>query len=182
MTLPVLAQIGIPALIKGLAEGLKGINTPVAQGASAALDGLTDALAAGKISPEHLAEMNRHLEKVQEFEAAERKTGIEQVNESLRAEVASSDLYVRRMRPTFGYIIALTWGAQMFALAYVIVFNTQEAGLVIEAMNSLGTIWTIGLSVLGIYVYKRSEEKRAALPPISQKAGETIPPPAGYNE
>lgn len=182
MTLPVIAQIGIPALIKGLAEGLRNVNTPVAQGASAALDGLTEALSAGKISPEHLAEMNRHLEKVQEFEAAERKTGIEQVNESLRAEVVSSDLYVRRMRPTFGYIIALTWGAQMFALAYVIIFDTKEAGLVIEAMNSLGTIWTIGLSVLGIYVYKRSEEKRAVLPPPKQITGERNPPPATYNE
>ena len=182
MTLPVIAQIGIPALIKGLAEGLKNVNTPVAQGASAALGGLMEALASGKVTPEQMAEMNRHLEKVQELEASERKTGIEQVNESLRAEVVSNDLYVRRMRPTFGYIIALTWGAQMFALAYVIIFDTKEAGLVIEAMNSLGTIWTIGLSVLGIYVYKRSEEKRAVLPPLQQTTGERNPPPVMYNE
>ena len=30
-------------------------------------------------------------------------------------------------------------------------------------MASLGTIWTVGLSVLGIYVYKRSQEKRSLL-------------------
>lgn len=68
--------------------------------------------------------------------------------------------YVRRMRPTFGYLMALTWAAQMLALAYVVVFDTGQASLVIEAMESLGTIWTVGLSVLGIYVYKRSEEKK----------------------
>ena len=64
------------------------------------------------------------------------------------------------MRPTFGYIIAITWAAQMFAIAYVMVFETTQAALVIEAVQSLGTIWGIGLSVLGIYVYKRSEEKK----------------------
>jgi len=33
---------------------------------------------------------------------------------------------------------------------------------IITAMASLGTIWSIGLSVLGIYVYKRSEDKRVS--------------------
>jgi len=95
-----------------------------------------------------------------ELEASERKVALEQINESLRSEVASQDPYVRRMRPTFGYLIAVTWAAQMLALAYVIVFETSKASLVIEAMESLGTIWAVGLSVLGIYVYKRSEDKK----------------------
>jgi hypothetical protein len=34
MVVPVLIQAGLPALIKGLAEGLKAVNTPLAQGAS----------------------------------------------------------------------------------------------------------------------------------------------------
>jgi hypothetical protein len=50
----------------------------------------------------------------------------------------------------------------MFGLAYVIVFDTVRAPLVIGAMESLGTIWAVGLSVLGIYVYKRSEDKKSA--------------------
>ena len=64
------------------------------------------------------------------------------------------------MRPTFGYLMAVTWAAQMLALAYVIVFETENAGFVLNAMSSLSAIWAIGLSVLGIYVYKRSEEKK----------------------
>jgi hypothetical protein len=36
---------------------------------------------------------------------------------------------------------------------------------VIGAMNSLSMIWTVGLSVLGVYVYKRSEEKKASSGP-----------------
>ena len=160
MALPVLAQIGIPALVKGLAEGLSQLKSPVAQGAAAALGELGDAFGNGSIDPAQMVELNRHVEKLEEIEAQERQASIQSINESLRAEVASNDPYVRRMRPTFGYIIALTWGAQMLALAYVIVFDTAEASLVIEAMERLGTIWAVGLSVLGIYVYKRSEEKR----------------------
>lgn len=158
--LPILLQAGLPALIKGLAEGLKNVNTPVAQGASGALGALLTAFDKEEISPEQFTELNRHMEKMQELEANERQSAIEQINESLRAEVASSDPYVRRMRPTFGYIIAVTWAAQMLSIAYVIAFETPQAALVINAVESLGTIWAVGLSVLGIYVYKRSEEKK----------------------
>ncbi|MBL8639759.1 MAG: ribokinase [Alphaproteobacteria bacterium] len=160
MTLPIIAQIGLPALIKGLAEGLSNVKTPVAQGASAALDQLSASFGTPQMSGADVAELNRHLEKMSELDASRDASMITQVNESLRAEAASNDPYVRRMRPTFGYIIAATWGAQMLALAYVIIFNTTEAISVIAAMAQLGTIWGIGLSVLGIYIYKRSEEKQ----------------------
>lgn len=82
-------------------------------------------------------------------------------------DVLVEDKYVRRMRPTFGYLLAFTWAAQMFAAAYVIVFDTENAPEVLRAMGELGTIWAVGLSVLGIYVFKRSEDKK-----ISSGSGE----------
>ncbi|MCD8494058.1 MAG: hypothetical protein LRY39_01320 [Alphaproteobacteria bacterium] len=57
--------------------------------------------------------------------------------------------------------MAATWAAQMFGVAYVIIFDTKHAGEVMAAMASLSAIWAVGLSVMGIYVYKRSEEKQA---------------------
>jgi hypothetical protein len=48
----------------------------------------------------------------------------------------------------------------MFGLAYIIVFQTEKAAYILEGMASLSTIWAVGLSVLGIYVYKRSEDKK----------------------
>ena len=48
----------------------------------------------------------------------------------------------------------------MFGIAYIMIFRTKDAILVIEAMESLGTIWAVALSVLGVYVYKRSEDKK----------------------
>jgi hypothetical protein len=161
MVLPLLAQLGLPFLVKSVSEGLSKIDHPLAHGAVAALEQMDEALTQGKISPEAVKEANRHIEKMTEIESAEYVSMQSEINQSLRAEVASLDPYVRRMRPTFGYLVAITWGAQMLALAYVIVFDTQNAGIVINAMQSLGTIWGIGLSVLGIYVFKRSEEKKS---------------------
>lgn len=155
-----LLQLGLPMIIKGLSEALKNIDHPAAKGASAALGSLDDAVTRGQIKPEQVAEMNRHVEKIEELNQKERANILSEVNQSLRVEVASTDKYVRRMRPTFGYMIAVTWAAQMLALAYVVVFDTKNAALVINAMENLGTIWAVGLSVMGIYVYKRSEEKR----------------------
>jgi biotin transporter BioY len=64
------------------------------------------------------------------------------------------------MRPTFGYLMALTWAAQMFGVVYIMIFETDKASIVIEAVESLSAIWAVGLSVLGVYVYKRSEDKK----------------------
>ena len=159
----ILAQLGIPMLIKLLGAGLRKLDHPVADGAADALGQVDDAITAGKITPERVAEANRHTEEMARIASEEYQTTITQVNRSLRAEVVSNDPYVRRMRPTFGYVMALTWAGQMGAIAYVIVTDPAKAGTVIAAMASLGTIWTVGLSVLGIYVYKRSQEKRSLL-------------------
>ena len=165
MVSPLLVQFGLPFLVQVLSEALKQIDSPVAQTASESLGKVQDAFTGGKITPEQLAEANRHAESMAMLQAEEVKAAYTQVNESLRAEVASEDIYVRRMRPTFGYLMAVTWTAQMLALAYVMTFRTEQAYIVLGAMDSLAAIWAMGLSVLGIYVYKRSEEKKMAIPP-----------------
>lgn len=156
-----IASVGVPALVKVLSEALGTVDNPVARGASDALSKVDDAFRNGGISPEQLAEVNRHAEAMARTEAEEYKAAVEQVNTSLRAEIISEDKFVRRMRPTFGYLMAVTWAAQMLGIAYVIVFETAQAGVVMSAMASLSAIWAVGLSVLGIYVYRRSGEKHA---------------------
>jgi hypothetical protein len=163
MVAPLLLSLGLPFVTQVVAEALGKIDNPVARAAAESLGKVGDMISTGAITPEQMAEANRHTEAMAALQSEADKAAYEQVNESLRAEVASSDLYVRRMRPTFGYMIAVTWGAQMMAVAYVIIFNTAQANAVINAMQSLGTIWTVGLSVLGIYVYKRSDEKKSAV-------------------
>lgn len=155
-----LSKIGLPVLVNVVAEALGSVDTPVTKGAAKALREVDEAIRRGQITPEQMAEANRHAEKMSEMELAERAANIGEINKSLRAEIASEDKFVRRMRPTFGYLMALTWAAQMMGVAYVIVFDTARAGAVLNAMSSLSAIWAVGLSVLGIYVYKRSEDKK----------------------
>ena len=156
----ILAKIGLPLLITFITESLKGINSPVTHTAAEALEKVEEALQAGSISAEEMAEANRHLEQLAQMQSEEFKATLSEINQTIRAEVASQDRYVRRMRPTFGYIMALSWAAQMFGIAYIIIFDTERAGVVMAAMGSLSAIWAIGLSVLGIYVYRRSDDKK----------------------
>ncbi len=155
-----LSQIGLPVLVAVVGGVLGGLDNPVAKEAAKVLEKVDEALKSGQITPEQLEEANRHTEKMAEMELASYQTTLGEINKSLRAEVVSSDAYVRRMRPTFGYLMAGTWAAQMFGIAYVIIFDTDKAGVVMAAMGNLSAIWAVGLSVLGIYVYKRSEDKR----------------------
>ncbi len=157
-----LSKIGLPILVNIVAEALGEIDSPVTRGAAKALGEVDKALKAGQISAEQLEEANRHAEKMAQLKSKEFTASLSEINKSLRAEIASEDKYVRRMRPTFGYLMALTWAAQMFGIAYIIVFDTPRAFMVMNAFASLSAIWAVGLSVLGIYVYKRSADKKIA--------------------
>ncbi len=160
MVSALLSKIGLPVLVNVVAEALGSVDTPVTKGAAKALREVDEAIKRGQITPEQMQEANRHAEKMNEMALAERAANIGEINKSLRAEIVSEDKFVRRMRPTFGYLMAFTWAAQMMGIAYVIVFDTARAGAVLNAMSSLSAIWAVGLSVLGIYVYKRSEDKK----------------------
>ena len=83
------------------------------------------------------AEANAHARALAELEVAREGSALAAVNKTIQAEVASADPYVRRMRPTFGYLMAMTWAAQMFGLAYVIFVQPDRAGDVMAGMAHL---------------------------------------------
>ena len=153
---PILGKLGIGFLTSLLSKTLGQMDNDIAKTASRTLGDVEAAIAAGSIDNEQLKEANRHIEQM----AAQDAKTLAEINTSLRAEILSQDIYVRRMRPTFGYLMAITWTAQMLAVAYIMVFETSQASLIIDAIESLSGIWAVGLSVLGIYVYKRSEDKK----------------------
>lgn len=188
MLTSILSKIGLPILIEFLAQALGRIEHPATKAASGALEEVKGALAGGLISAEQIAEGNRHAEAMAQMRMQEYEISLSEVNQSLRAEINSSDKYIRRMRPTFGYLMAFTWAAQMFGLAYIIVFETAKAALILEGMAALSTIWAVGLSVLGIYVYKRSEDKKLFPPrflpkaPENKRSSKPVPKATYYNE
>lgn len=174
-----LAQIGLPLLIKAVGGALTGSKNPVAKAAGDALSKVDGEISAGTFSGDDLKEANRHLERMTELSGRFDTTWLKQVNRTIRAEAMSGDAFVRRMRPTFGYVMALTWAAQMGAIAYVVAVEPERAPPVIAAIGSLGTIWTVGLSVLGIYVYRRSSEKQGMLAPAGANGNNALETLAG---
>jgi len=157
-----LASVGLPFLTRLVSDGLKSIDNPVAQAAGGALDEVDEALGRDEITPEQLAEANRHVEKMAAIRAQREEAALTQVNRTMRAEVTSDDAYVRRWRPTFGYAVALTWTVQMGGLTYAVVMTPEFAGKILAAMTNLSMTWGIALSILGINVAKRSRDKEIA--------------------
>lgn len=146
-------------MVRFVGRSLGKINDPMAQQAEKILQQVDQTFQDNKIAPRDMVEANRHIEEMARLESAEYYRVIQEINNTLRQEMASDDRYVRRMRPTFGYVMAVTWAAQMLAVAYIIAFVPEQADGVVNAIAALTTIWTVGLSVLGVYVYKRSQEK-----------------------
>ena len=58
--------------------------------------------------------------------------------------------------------MALAWAAQTGGLTYAIVMTPEVAGELLAATTHLSVIWGVALSVLGINVAKRSQDKRVA--------------------
>jgi hypothetical protein len=157
-----LAGIGLPLLGRLVSGGLKAIGNPVADAAAAALDKVEDAVGRGEIPSERLSEANRHLERLSEIEAVRETEILKHVNATMRVETNSEDAFVRRWRPTFGYIVSLSWAVQFGAIAYAMVATPEYAKELVEAVVALTPAWGIALAVLGVNVVKRSRDKEVA--------------------
>ncbi|EKV27069.1 hypothetical protein C882_1998 [Caenispirillum salinarum AK4] len=159
-----LAQIGLPLLLKAVGLGLDAIDNPVAKAASAAVGDVEKAISGRQITPDQIAAANHHTERMMEIESREVQTKIREINRTFRAEISSGDAYVRRWRPTFGYAVALSWMATMGAAAYTVVAEPELAPGVISALVNTAPIWGVALAVLGVSVVKRSQDKRLGAP------------------
>lgn len=157
-----LASIGLPLLTKAVGGALSLIDHPAAKTAADALSVVGEAVSAKEITPEQVAEANRHVERMAELDSTEAREALAQVNQTMRTEVQSEDWYVRRWRPTFGYAVALTWTATMCAIAWSIIAEPTQAATIITALVNTSPIWGIALGVLGISVVKRSHDKALA--------------------
>ena len=108
-----------------------------------------------KLEQEHERELRQMM-----LEAETSK--LTQVNKTMRAEAASNDAYVRRWRPTFGYLTAIAWALQSVAIAWVFIENPEQSGQIAQAIGALTPMWGVALAMLGINVAKRSEDKQVS--------------------
>lgn len=95
-----------------------------------------------------------------------------QINKTMRAEAGSDDPFVRRWRPTWGYVCAGTWGVQSLALLWVaigavsVIKGGGDPGPLLQGAAALAgalTVqWGMALAVLGVNVTSRSKDKQVA--------------------
>ena len=114
-----------------------------------------------------LAAMNdpSNLRAFQEAESDMAKAAartMEQANKTYRKELESKDGYVRRMRPTFGYVTAFCFLLIVGVGAYTLVANPGDLGLFAQFVEALSGPLVTATGVLGVYVHGRSSEKKAA--------------------
>ncbi|RCK39986.1 MULTISPECIES: 3TM-type holin [Thalassospira] len=155
-----LAQIGLPLLMKAVGAGLETIDHPVAKTAAEGLKQVGDAVTKGDVTPAQIIEANRHSERMAEIELSRDRSVLATINRTIRAEVQSEDAFVRRWRPSFGYAVALTWIMTMGSIAAAIILTPLQAPAIIAALVNTSPIWGIALGVLGVSVVKRSADKK----------------------
>lgn len=116
------------------------------------------AAAAIQADPEKLAAYQHALNEKALAAMAEETKRLQIVNDTARAELASGDAYVRRMRPTWGYTMCASWAWIMVVIGYGI---WQRPESLTGALPDIVMLFSIGGAVLGIYVNNRTKEKGA---------------------
>lgn len=170
MAFPIAAAIGLaaefaPSLLGMLfgdkAERAAETVTEVARRVTGAEDA-DGAIAALKADPDMALRFRQQADAAALAIYQEDTRRLAEVNATMRAEAGSQDAYVRRWRPTMGYALTFAWTAQMLGVVGIFFWLPAEAAAVITALAGLTPMWIVALSVLGISVHKRSQDKQAA--------------------
>lgn len=127
-----------------------------------------------KASPELAARFQQMANELVIAEMSEETKRLAEVNATMRAELASGDAFVRRCRPFFMYVMAVTWALQILGLSVAIVLEPGRAAPLINAVSDLTTMWSIALAVVGVYVKVRSDDKKTAVGAPAPTALESI--------
>lgn len=151
------------AAIGGIVASVFGAeNTPDAINQALETDPQS-ALKLREIEAENRRELTRyHLEA-----ETERLT---QINKTMRVESKSEDPYVRRWRPTFGYIVGISFGLLILGIVFLFFaapfMDTKKLAATAELAVSLGPVlmalFSVGLTVLGVNITRRSQDKQVA--------------------
>lgn len=145
--------------LAGPAGGAVGGMLATALGVDQTPEAVSQAIKADPQAAVKLREVEAGLERAQ-IEAGTKR--LETVNETIRTEAKSDDAYVRRWRPTFGYLVALAWLLQSCAIGLAVVSDPAQAGNISQAVTALTPMWSVALAILGINVHNRSQDKRVA--------------------
>lgn len=132
------------------------------------------ALDALRQDPAMAAKLQSELIVLERDELAAETERLRIVNATMQADAASADPYVRRWRPTWGYVTAYAWAAQVGATVLAMVAaaimammgDAAKGATLLTAVAGLWEAsfasWGIALTVLGLQVHARSRDKLTA--------------------
>lgn len=175
----------LPGIVRWLGGDRAGDVAERVVGVAKTVTGAADgdaALTALRENPQAVLDLQRQMIAHENSLLQEETKRLEAVNETMRTEMASGDPYVRRWRPTWGYITAAAWllqslaigGAVGGAVAATLASDAAAARALLsgaaDLLSALTVQWGVALTVLGVNVTSRSRDKQVA-------AGQT--PPAG---
>ncbi len=156
-------------LVPGLVDLFKGEDdTPLAKKVInvakvvTGLDEPADMLAAIATDPALLVQFKAQAAQLAIEELRAETEQLKTINETMRVEYASGNLFKSGWRPYIGWIFGTAFGLQMLAASAIIVFKPEQAKSVLEGLAALGMLWGVALTVLGVNINKRSQDKQAA--------------------
>ncbi|MDD7908685.1 hypothetical protein PUV47_02040 [Pseudovibrio exalbescens] len=162
--LPILTEVGVPLLRNVVGRAL---GAPAGEIASGVVTLIADSLGVERTpeaiankynrDPQDVAESLRYVETSQkEFLV----TMLDTINQTMQKEQNARGLLTRIWRPVFGLIFGMVYGLLGFCLVYAIATSADP----IQALGLIGgyltTYLACGTSVLGVYVWQRSAEKK----------------------
>lgn len=133
-----------------------------ALGVEATPEALEQAVANPEAAAKLKAIESEHQREIMSMTLQAETNRLAEVNATMRTEAKADDAYVRRWRPTFGYLVAVSWALQSIAIGWTIVASPEEAGIVAQAITALTPMWSVALAILGINVHKRSQDKQVS--------------------
>ncbi len=146
---------GLVASELGVANEPKAIEKAI-------LNDTTSLLRLAEIESQYETKLKELLLAHAQLHSDERKVQLAAQHATIQAEIASNDTFVRRWRPTWGYVMCFSWVVTVIAVSVVMMLHPLQAATVIAAVAALQPMYTIGLLVLGVNIHKRSQDKQVA--------------------
>lgn len=178
--IPIAAAIAgefLPGMVRRLAgDGAGEVAEQIVHAATKAtgVSGGDAALSALRENPQAIIDLQRQMMAYEHALLEEETRRLQAVNETMRLEMTSGDGYVRRWRPTWGYITAAAWLIQSGAVGgavtgAVLAALNGDSGAATALLRGAGDLlgaltmqWGIALMVLGVNVASRSRDKQVA--------------------
>lgn len=145
-----------------VAEALGVPATPAAVNDAIANDPAGAAAALNKVESEASAKWQAQAD-IAKAQAEVGKAQVEQVNETIRAEVSRPDGWWGNWRSILAYELALECPLWAALIIYSVAIDKQGIGDLVQASGLIMTWWGARFGVLGVHVWTGSNERQVAM-------------------